>query len=64
MKTTARITGGSYDKEQYKFINEGKEGNVYWRASYQKDIVGSYKDAQWGRSSTTFKRTYRIFHGG
>lgn len=45
MKTTARITGGSYDKEQYKFINEGKEDNVYWRASYQKDIVGSYKDA-------------------
>lgn len=45
MRTTVRTIGGSYDQEQYKVINEGKEGNLYWRASYQKDLMGSYKDA-------------------
>lgn len=45
MRTTMRVIGGSYDQEQYKVMNEGQEGNVYWRASYQKDLMGSYKDA-------------------
>lgn len=45
MKTTVRAIGGSYGQEQYKIINEGKEENVYWRASYQKDLMGSYTDA-------------------
>lgn len=41
-----RVTGGSYDQEQYSFANEGYHNGWFWRASYQKDIMGDYKDAE------------------
>lgn len=45
IKTKARIMGGSYDLEQYALMNEGRQRNWYWRVGYEKDILGSYKDA-------------------
>lgn len=43
--TTLRAMGGSYDQEQYMVSNEGKENGFSWRATYQKDLMGDYKDA-------------------
>lgn len=45
VRTKARIMGGSYDLEQYALMNEGRQDTWYWRLGYEKDIIGSYKDA-------------------
>lgn len=44
MKTKLRFMGGSYNQEQYGIANEGREGKIYWRASYVKDHIGDFKD--------------------
>ena len=46
MKTKVRLMGGSYNQEQYGIANEGRQGNVYWRASYVKDHMGDFRDAR------------------
>lgn len=46
MKTKVRLMGGSYNQEQYGIANEGRQGNIYWRASYVKDHMGDFKDAR------------------
>lgn len=49
-KTSLEITGGSFGKEQYSFLNTGRtDDNVYWMLAAQKDISGDFKD---GRSNT------------
>lgn len=49
MKTKLRVMGGSYNQEQYGLSNEGRQGNVYWRASYVKDHMGTFKDGHGNR---------------
>lgn len=44
VKTTLTAIAGSYDKQQYRIQNRGREGNIYWMASYQKHKMNDYKD--------------------
>lgn len=44
-KTALTYTGGSYGKENYSFMNQGKSGDYSWFITSQKDIMGDYKDA-------------------
>ncbi len=44
-KSTLTITGGSYDKENYAFTNQGKTGDYSWVVTSQKDLLGNYTDA-------------------
>jgi len=44
-KTTATLIGGSYGKENYSFVNQGKSGDYSWSVSGKKDILGNYSDA-------------------
>ena len=46
VKTKVRLMGGSYNQAQYGIANEGRQGNIYWRASYVKDHMGDFKDAR------------------
>lgn len=66
-KTSLTVAGGSYSKQQYALLNEGKSGNYSWVFGYQKDISGdytagngvvipSYRDAD----SYSFKLTRKI----
>lgn len=45
-----KITGGSYDTENYLLSTEGRDDDWSWRISRQKDILGDFKD---GRGVTT-----------
>lgn len=45
IRTKVRVMGGSYNQEQYAILNEGNEEGWIWRASYQKDLMGNYRDA-------------------
>lgn len=42
---TVRAMGGSYSQEQYAVKVDGAEEGWHWRANYQKDLMGDYKDA-------------------
>ncbi|MDF2572893.1 MAG: cirA 4 [Sporomusa sp.] len=44
-KTTLTLTGGSYNKENYSFANQGQSGDYSWMVTSSKDILGNYKDA-------------------
>lgn len=66
-KSTLTYTGGSYDKENYAFMNQGKAGDYSWVVTSQKDIMGDYKDANGtavpehrNAETTTFKLTKAI----
>lgn len=66
-KSTLTYTGGSYDKENYAFMNQGKAGDYSWVVTSQKDIMGDYKDAHGttvpghrNADTTTFKLTKAI----
>jgi vitamin B12 transporter len=43
-KTSLTLTGGSYDKENYSLLNQGKSDDFSWVIMSQKDILGDYKD--------------------
>ncbi len=43
-KTSVTLTGGSYGKENYSLLNQGKSGDISWVIASQKDILGDYKD--------------------
>lgn len=57
VKTKVRLMGGSYNQEQYGIANEGRQGNIYWRASYVKDHMGDFKDAR-GQEFTNFNQSH------
>lgn len=66
-KSTLTYTGGSYDKENYAFMNQGKSGDYSWVVTSQKDIMGDYRDANGttvpehrNAETTTFKLTKAI----
>jgi len=40
--TTLTLAGGSYSKENYSFMNQGKSGDYSWVVTSQKDISGNY----------------------
>jgi vitamin B12 transporter len=42
--TSLTLTGGSYGKENYSLLNQGKSGDTSWVIASQKDILGDYKD--------------------
>lgn len=42
--TTFGIEAGSYDKRQYSFSTEGRDGGLSYRISAQKDKSGDFKD--------------------
>lgn len=42
--TSLTLTGGSYGKENYSLLNQGKSGDISWVITSQKDILGDYKD--------------------
>ncbi len=42
--TSLTLTGGSYGKENYSLLNQGKSGDLSWVITSQKDILGDYKD--------------------
>lgn len=42
--TSLTLTGGSYGKENYSLLNQGKSGDISWVIASQKDILGDYKD--------------------
>jgi len=42
--TSLTLTGGSYGKENYSLLNQGKSGDISWIITSQKDILGDYKD--------------------
>lgn len=44
------ISGGSYERENYSFMHEGRQDDVSWRIFAQKDLLGDFKD---GRGVTT-----------
>ncbi|MCF0155081.1 MAG: TonB-dependent receptor plug domain-containing protein, partial [Veillonella sp.] len=46
VKTKVRLMGGSYNQEQYGVMNEGRQDNLYWRASYVKNHMGDFRDAE------------------
>lgn len=43
--TTFGVAAGSYDKRQYNFSTEGRDGGFSYRISAQKDKSGDFKDA-------------------
>jgi vitamin B12 transporter len=42
--TSLTFTGGSYDKENYSLMNQGKSDDFSWIITSQKDILGDFKD--------------------
>ena len=44
-QTTLNLIGGSYDKENYSFVNQGQAGDYSWIVTSKKDILGNYTDA-------------------
>lgn len=42
--TSLTLTGGSYDKENYSLMNQGKSDDFSWVIMSQKDILGDFKD--------------------
>ena len=42
--TSLTLAGGSYGKENYSLLNQGKSGDLSWVITSQKDILGDYKD--------------------
>ncbi len=44
-KTILTVTGGSYSKETYSLVNQGKSGDYSWGVTVKKDILGNYTDA-------------------
>ena len=66
-RSTLTITGGSYDKENYSFTNQGTSGDYSWLVTSQKDILGNYEDAHGlevpqhlNADTNTFKLTKKL----
>jgi vitamin B12 transporter len=43
-KTSLTLSGGSYDKENYSLMNQGKSDDFSWVIVSQKDLLGDFKD--------------------
>lgn len=55
VKTKVRFMGGSYNQEQYGIANEGRQDNIYWRATYVKNHLGDYRN---GRGDTVIQNDH------
>lgn len=44
--TNLKLSGGSYDRENYSFTHQGTEHDFSWLISSKKDVIGDFKDAK------------------